>query len=196
MARQILTPEEEAFLGDMRALLLTRPRQASLAAKQARRVLNFTHDILSGASGLEALTGSLCRTGAVCDWLGVSRQAVFKAAAEGRILGFRTLDKRWVYPMWQFDSPEVYELCVAVLPSVIDVLASRGVVGLEAAVWFMGTNSSLNGRCPMEALREAALSSDPAATSLVAAELVAAAKKACAPNKPRPLPRLNEILAP
>ena len=114
-----------------------------------------------------------------------------------------------------------------VLPQVLDVLASRGLTGPDAAMWFLtsraggmgaaagvaagaatgvaagtsagkstgasagkstgtsagksagasfGRKKPLNGLPPIEALRQAAQSGNPAAASLAAAELIAVAR--------------------
>ncbi|MDD7541955.1 MAG: hypothetical protein SPK50_07145 [Mobiluncus porci] len=219
MTRQTPTAEEQTFLDKMRTLLLSQPEDAALTSDQSHRILRFARHALRPTPALADLAGPTVRTGEVCDWLGVSRQAVAKATREKRILGFQTPDRKWHYPQWQFESPELYAVCVKVLPQVLDVLASRGLTGPDAAMWFLtsraggmgaaagaaagaatgvaagtsagkstgasagksagasfGTKKPLNGLPPIEALRQAAQSGNPAAASLAAAELIAVAR--------------------
>lgn len=188
MRRQTLTIEEETFLDQLRLLLLQRSRSAALDTAQAQRLLNLYHCVLNTSPELSAQVGEVCRTGEVCDWLGISRQAVHKAIKDQRLLAFRTLDHKWIYPVWQFEAPEIYAACIHGLPPVLDVLDSRGVRGFEAAIWFVTPNSfftgSLADRPPFQAFHD---ENPPVDT------LVAAAKRAKPPLKPHPLPRLSEI---
>lgn len=191
MRRETLTSVEADFLEELRQLLLRRPRAASLTTEQAARALKLTQAILDTPAAFSDQVGAVCRTGAVCDWLGISRQAVHKAVQEQRILGFQTLDNKWIYPVWQFEAPEIYEACVQGLPPVLDVLDSRGVNGFEAAAWFVAPNRALTGTlagCPP--LQAFSWEPEPPVSALVAA-----AKRAKPPAKPRPLPRLSEISA-
>ncbi|NMW65752.1 hypothetical protein HHJ78_09565 [Mobiluncus mulieris] len=191
MRRETLTSIESDFLAELRQQLLKRPRAASLTAEQAAHALKLTQAILDTPTTLSEQVGAVCRTGAVCDWLGISRQAVHKAVQDQRILGFQTLDNKWIYPVWQFEAPEIYEACIHGLPPVLDVLDSRGVNGIEAAAWFAAPNRALTGtlagKPPLQAF-----SWEPEPPVSV---LVAAAKRATPPAKPRPLPRLSEVCA-
>lgn len=183
MRRLNLTSEEEDFLDQIRQVLLERPRASAITAEQAGRILEHARSVLHTPEAFSGQVGEVCRTGAVCDWLGISRQAVSKAVKDQRILGFQTLDGKWIYPVWQFEAPETYAACVQGLPPVLDVLESRGISGFEAAVWFAASNPTL-GHAPFETFQ----TENPAVDALIQA-----AKKAKPPAKPRLLPRLSEI---
>lgn len=142
--RTELTEEEEEFLASIRAMLLARPRASAQASRDnMHRLARFAEAFLAAPASLNSLVGTVCRTGNVCDWLGVSRQAVMKAVKEGRLLGFRTLDRKWVFPTWQFSSPQAYASCVKMLPPVLDILRSRGLDDFQCAIWFFAPNALL-----------------------------------------------------
>lgn len=186
MTRTSLTAEEEEFLATLRAMLLARPRSAAAAGReQMRRLARFAEAFLNAPQSLMSMVGTVCRTGAVCSWLGVSRQAVSKAVKTGRLLAFRTLDNRWLYPTWQFSSPIVYARSVEMLPPTLDILASRGLTGLPAAVWFMEGNKTLDSKTsprPEAWIRN----------GQEMAKLLRAAKAAKAPAE-MPTPRLADV---
>ncbi|UDF21577.1 hypothetical protein [Rhodococcus qingshengii] len=48
------------------------------------------------------LVGPFYDTTGLAQWQGVSRQAVNKAVAAGRLIACRLDGRRWVYPTWQF----------------------------------------------------------------------------------------------
>lgn len=140
MARVALTSTEESLLDQLRALLTSRPRRAAISDAGVQAVLRFTEDILSQTEGPCGRLGPVCTTGTVCAWLGVSRQALHKAVKKGRILAFRSLERKWFYPVWQFSSAKSYAMTVAALPQILPVLAERGLDGLACAAWFEQPN--------------------------------------------------------
>ena len=142
--RRELTDEEEQFLETIRTMLLARPRAAAEASREnMHRLARFAQAFLAAPMSLNSLVGPVCRTGNVCDWLGVSRQAIMKAVRDGRLLGFRTLDRKWVYPTWQFSSPQAYANCVRTLPPIVDILDSRGLDDFARAKWCFARNALL-----------------------------------------------------
>ena len=200
--RSELTDEEEQFIQTIRTMLLARPRTSADASRESmHRLAHFAQAFLAAPTSLNSLVGSVCRTGSVCDWLGVSRQAIMKSVRDGRLLGFRTLDRKWVYPTWQFSSPQAYANCVRMLPPVVDILESSGLPDFDRAKWCFAPNAML---------AKAAAGSDqpgpraewPSPESWIRnakplEDLISAAKKAtpARPDSPEalPAPRLADI---
>ena len=200
--RRELTDEEEQFLETIRTMLLARPRASADASREnMHRLARFAQAFLAAPTSLNTLVGPVCRTGNVCDWLGVSRQAIMKAVRDGRLLGFRTLDRKWVYPTWQFSSPQAYANCVQMLPPILDILESRGLNDFDRAKWCFAPNALL---------AKAAAGSDqpgpqtdwPSPEGWIRndkplEDLISAAKKAtpASPDSPQalPTPRLADI---
>ncbi|ADI67454.1 hypothetical protein [Mobiluncus curtisii] len=200
--RRELTDDEEQFLETIRTMLLARPRaHADASRENMHRLARLAQAFLASPTSLNNLVGPVCRTGNVCDWLGVSRQAIMKAVRDGRLLGFRTLDRKWVYPAWQFSSAQAYANCVRMLPPVVDILGSRGLNDFDRAKWCFTPNALL--------AKAAAGSDQPGPQSEWPSpegwirnakpleDLILAAKKAtpAPPDSPQalPTPRLSDI---
>lgn len=200
--RRELTDDEEQFLETIRTMLLARPRaHADASRENMHRLARLAQAFLASPTSLNNLVGPVCRTGNVCDWLGVSRQAIMKAVRDGRLLGFRTLDRKWVYPAWQFSSAQAYANCVRMLPPVVDILGSRGLNDFDRAKWCFTPNALL--------AKAAAGSDQPGPQSEWSSpegwirnakpleDLILAAKKAtpAPPDSPQalPTPRLSDI---
>ncbi|EFL94107.1 hypothetical protein [Mobiluncus curtisii] len=200
--RRELTDDEEQFLETIRTMLLARPRAHADASRENMHCLaRLAQAFLASPTSLNNLVGPVCRTGNVCDWLGVSRQAIMKAVRDGRLLGFRTLDRKWVYPAWQFSSAQAYANCVRMLPPVVDILGSRGLNDFDRAKWCFTPNALL--------AKAAAGSDQPGPQSEWPSpegwirnakpleDLILAAKKAtpAPPDSPQalPTPRLSDI---
>lgn len=200
--RRELTDDEEQFLETIRTMLLARPRaHADASRENMHRLARLVQAFLASPTSLNNLVGPVCRTGNVCDWLGVSRQAIMKAVRDGRLLGFRTLDRKWVYPAWQFSSAQAYANCVRMLPPVVDILGSRGLNDFDRAKWCFTPNALL--------AKAAAGSDQPGPQSEWPSpegwirnakpleDLILAAKKAtpAPPDSPQalPTPRLSDI---
>lgn len=200
--RRELTDDEEQFLETIRTMLLARPRaHADASRENMHRLARLAQAFLASPTSLNNLVGPVCRTGNVCDWLGVSRQAIMKAVRDGRLLGFQTLDRKWVYPAWQFSSAQAYANCVRMLPPVVDILGSRGLNDFDRAKWCFTPNALL--------AKVAAGSDQPGPQSEWPSpegwirnakpleDLILAAKKAtpAPPDSPQalPTPRLSDI---
>jgi hypothetical protein len=80
-------------------------------------------------------------TAGVADWLGISRQAVHKAARTGRMLGCLTADRRTVFPVWQFADDGT------LVKHLREVLAALGAVRdpWRAALWLAAPAPYLPG---------------------------------------------------
>ncbi|WP_156144190.1 hypothetical protein [Sinomonas humi] len=63
------------------------------AARASRRI----------ASPLAEQVGPFYDTNALAKWLGSTRQAFSKSAANGKLLAVQTSDRRLLFPVWQFD---------------------------------------------------------------------------------------------
>jgi hypothetical protein len=55
---------------------------------------------------LEEAEGGSLATGDIAANLGVTRQAVHARRQKGHLIAWRTNDKKWRFPLWQFGSGE------------------------------------------------------------------------------------------
>ncbi len=81
----------------------------------------------------------------------ISRQAVAERRQRRTLLGLRTADRRWVYPLFQFDRRN---RVLAGLPEVLRILADSGIDDWSLAGWLMSPLRSLAGRTAVEWLRD------------------------------------------
>lgn len=82
---------------------------------------------------------------------GISRQAVAERRQRHTLLGLKTADGHWVYPVFQFDERNAVR---AGLADLLQVLAASGVDDWSLAGWLVSPLRSLDGRTPIEWLRQ------------------------------------------
>lgn len=104
--------------------------------------------LLARATDRRALLAGALKTGQVAELLGRSRQAVHDRAAEGALLAINDSGEHR-YPAWQFD-PSAKR---GVVPGLPDVLATLAVDPLSKARWLTRPNAVLEGRSPLDALK-------------------------------------------
>ncbi len=80
----------------------------------------------------------------------VSRQAVADRRQRRTLLGLKTADGHWVYPLFQFDR---CNRVLAGLPELLRILAASGIDDWSLAGWLASPLRSLGGRTPIECLR-------------------------------------------
>ncbi len=106
---------------------------------------------LPSSSRWDDLLGPFYGPGQVAKVLGnISRQAVADRRQRRTLLGLKTDDGHWVYPVFQFDRRNSV---LAGLSEVLRILAGSGVDDWSLAGWLMSTLSSLRGQTPIEWLR-------------------------------------------
>lgn len=101
------------------------------------------------AHPLDVELGPFYDTAGLCDWWGVSRQALADRVRRGRLLACRTDDGHLVYPALQFSREG------AVRPGlleVIGVMARANVDGWTAAVWMTTPSPVLDGESAVDHL--------------------------------------------
>lgn len=84
--------------------------------------------------------------------LGISRQAVTERWKKGKLCGFVVNDALRL-PTWQFDAERPNGV-VAGLPGVLAALERSGLSLLNSIYWLTTQQPELDGRTPVEALRE------------------------------------------
>lgn len=82
---------------------------------------------------------------------GISRQAVAERRQRYTLLGLRTADGHWVYPVFQFDERNAVQ---AGLSDLLQTLAASGVDDWSLAGWLVSPLRSLDGRTPIEWLKQ------------------------------------------
>ncbi|MFD1846447.1 hypothetical protein [Arthrobacter flavus] len=88
----------------------------------------------------------------VLNWLGVSRQAIHKRRGARTILGCRTADGRFIYPVWQFQNDG---RLLARLPEVLKVLAAGIDDPWTWALWLQSAvDEELDGKTVTQWLRD------------------------------------------
>ena len=80
----------------------------------------------------------------------VSRQAVADRRQRRTLLGLKTADGHWVYPVFQFDR---HNSVLSGLPELLRILAASDVDDWSLAGWLASPLRSLGGRTPIEWLR-------------------------------------------
>jgi hypothetical protein len=103
--------------------------------------------------GREAMADLLAEEGGVltsCEVaarLGVNVRSVYRMRRGGRLLGIRLPNGQYRYPVWQLTER-------GVLPGLHDVLQSFcGMSPWARTAWFVGGNTVLEGRRPVDLLR-------------------------------------------
>ena len=106
------------------------------------------------AATWQQLLGPVGTPRVVAELLGVSRRALDGARSRGEVLGVRTADGRWVYPLRQFHRDGVGEL--RVVEGLDEALAALYLCGdpAGAARWLATPNRRLDGETPWHALLE------------------------------------------
>jgi hypothetical protein len=113
-------------------------------AEFADRALRAT---ASAPSEWDAIAGPFTRTDGVQARLGITRQAVAAKAGRRRLLRVVTIDGEHLYPVWQFDGPQL----VSGLPDVLALFPEKDVDGWTVAGWLRTPDPDL-GESPVEAL--------------------------------------------
>jgi len=98
------------------------------------------------------LLGPFYTTGQVAKLLGaVSRQAVADRRRRRTLLALRTADGVVVHPVFQFDEQN---RVLEGLPAVLQIVAASGVDEWTLAGWLVSPSTPLEGKSPIEWLRE------------------------------------------
>ena len=82
---------------------------------------------------------------------GISRQAVADRRQRRTLLGLKTADGHWVYPLFQFDARNTV---LAGLAETLQILAPSGVDDWSLAGWLTSPLRSLSQRTPIEWLAQ------------------------------------------
>ncbi len=107
---------------------------------------------LPSPSRWDELLGPFYGPGQVARVLGdVSRQAVADRRQRRTLLGLRTADRHWIYPLFQFDRRN---RVLKGLPELLRILSESGIDDWSLAGWLMSPLRPLGGRTAMEWLRE------------------------------------------
>lgn len=107
--------------------------------------------IVPRPSGWDDLLGPFYGPGQVAEVLGgISRQAVAERRQRRTLLGLRTDDGHWVYPVFQFDERNAIPTGLAEL---LRILGDSGVDDWSLAGWLASPLRSLDGSTPIEWLR-------------------------------------------
>lgn len=106
---------------------------------------------LPSPSRWDDLLGPFYGPGQVAAMLGkISRQAVADRRQRRTLLGLKTVDGHWVYPVFQFDR---HNEVLAGLPEILQILAASGLDDWSLAGWLMSPLRSLRGCTPVDWLR-------------------------------------------
>lgn len=100
---------------------------------------------------LDDEVGPFFETSGVCERLGVTRQRVHALANQGRLLKVMTTDHVAFYPAFQFDGREPVHGLREVLAEFAEAEDPWMV-----ATWFISPDPGLDGRSPIQALRDGA----------------------------------------
>ncbi len=122
---------------------------AELGAPQvlAERMVSTLPD----PSPWDDLIGPFYRSAQVARVLGgISRQAVADRRLRRTLLGLKTADGYWVYPVFQFDRRN---RVLSGLPELLRILAASGIDDWSLAGWLASPLRWLGGRTPIEWLR-------------------------------------------
>ncbi len=84
---------------------------------------------------------------------GISRQAVADRRARHTLLGLKTADGVWVYPIFQFDE---HQQVIASLPAVLKILGNCGIDEWTLAGWLVSQHAELGGQSAIAWLRRGA----------------------------------------
>ncbi len=107
---------------------------------------------LPSPSRWDELLGPFYGPGQVARVLGnVSRQAVADRRQRRTLLGLKTADRHWVYPLFQFDR---HNRVLAGLPALLRILGDSAVDDWSLAGWLVSPLRSLGGRSAIEWLRQ------------------------------------------
>jgi hypothetical protein len=110
--------------------------------------------------------GPFYDTAGLTKLLGITRQAVADRVRRRRLLAVSTRDKRLLYPILQFDGPNV----LAGLPDVLMAFTDTTVDGWAVAAWLTTPAAALGSRTPIDWVHAG---EDPAPLHLLAADTAA-----------------------
>jgi hypothetical protein len=99
-----------------------------------RRIVSIIERSEPGSEMAEAV-GPFYDTSGLVSWLGYSKQALDKRRRSRKLLGCRTADGKWLYPVWQFQQDGEP---LPGLPEVLKVLSAGIDDGWTWALWFVG----------------------------------------------------------
>lgn len=117
----------------------------------AKRMANIIPRNLSGNAMAEKV-GPFYDGAGVQSWLGITRQALLKRRSTRNILGCRTADGHWIYPVWQFQEDGKL---IPGLPDVLRALSAGMDDGWTWALWLVGTVSDqLDGKTVIQWLTD------------------------------------------
>ncbi|MCP3958725.1 MAG: hypothetical protein GY719_12800 [bacterium] len=107
---------------------------------------------LPSPSPWDELLGSFYGPGQVARVLGnVSRQAIADRRRRCTLLGLKTADGHWVYPVFQFDDDH---RVLAGLPALLRILTASGIDDWSLAGWLTSPLRSLEGLTAIDWLRD------------------------------------------
>ncbi|MBV7364042.1 helix-turn-helix domain-containing protein [Actinomycetaceae bacterium TAE3-ERU4] len=148
MARRRLTSAERELLDAIADRIASFP-PSEINPKAAKEAARITVAALRTTESLDDLVGPTCTTSEIAAWWGVSRQAIHKAIAQGRIVAVQDPRRTWHFPTWQLRedhaSIEGISRCIEVLQNVPQA---------AVASWFIRPNAFLDDLTPAKWLIE------------------------------------------
>lgn len=146
-AANLVLSEVIQALGSFVANAGARPTISSAEVAARVRGVSRNRELLQNAGGA-------CSADAAARWLNMSKPAVLNRAAKGRLIGLRVSKQNAVlFPVFQFsESPD------GVVPGFRQVMAALGVQPAldpwAKSNFFLSPRGTLNGKAPIDLLRE------------------------------------------
>ena len=147
---------EEAATAPNDCLVLINALSASEVATQLVKTDPLAAARLRGVQKQHALleaSGGTLSAEQTAEVLGISRQAVDKRRRQGRLIGLTRGGRGYAYPAWQFENGRT----LPNLEKVLEVLC-KDDPWMQMA-FFVNVNDRLNGKSPLDALRQGQLDS-------------------------------------
>ena len=117
----------------------------------SRRIVNII-ERSDQSNELADIVGPFYDTAGLVTWLGYTKQAIEKRRKAHKLLGCRTTDGKWLYPVWQFQEDGEP---LPGLPEALRLLSEGLDDGWTIALWFTGeTPERLDGASPRDWLRQ------------------------------------------
>lgn len=149
-SREKLSKSEQALLQSFEQSLLAGPRLTAISETTIQELNRLLLQALRTPVELTQIVGPVCTTGSATAWLGISRQGLYKAVADNRIIAVQTSDGKWFYPTWQFRREKFGS---EQIPALVTRLRT-GLNNIEIASWFITTNEKLSGLSPVQWLEQ------------------------------------------
>lgn len=132
--------QARAFQDDPRAVGLSTERSLRSVARAAKREAERPRPSMWDK------LGPFCNISQVATRLGVSEGEVLERATAHEVVAMCTTDGVWVFPLFQFDPPQLQPKLVALFA----ILMSTGVDDWTAAGWLKARHAELDSKTPVE----------------------------------------------